>query len=118
MTDKATPRPWRWDVKYHEGASVRSRDIFLRGTTNGAQDDDCIFALRDDWANWIPFLESPNAALIVRAVNSHDTLVVACGIALDLMTPGNDPELGNKGPHAECVRRLRAALAAATEPNS
>ena len=124
-TDRATPRPWMaaGTVKIGPG-TCRPR---IYGPTERIAGDvvDPLICVCDSQGLYHSAATSEemdaearaNAALIVRAVNSYDKLVVACEAALRtiredapaLMEPRWGPDSGEHGT----VRKLRAALALA-----
>lgn len=67
--DAPTPGPWRW--------TLRDGEMFLEGQPAGVWNDPVVFALRDDWATWRPFPNTPNARLIEQAPAMLNAIRVA-----------------------------------------
>jgi len=100
-TDRATPRPWR--IETGRATDHVADDIFIVDA-NGAEVAKLATSLDES--------DGEKAALIVRAVNSHEKLVEACEYLMGILTPnqlygkpGQDEPLG--------ITNARAALAVA-----
>jgi len=100
-TNRATPRPWR--IETGRATDHVADDIFIVDA-NGAEVAKLATSLDES--------DGEKAALIVRAVNSHEKLVEACEYLMGILTPnqlygkpGQDEPLG--------ITNARTALALA-----
>lgn len=105
-TNSATPRPWATDIRdaielLDKGERIDGATIYYNGNTSSRGNE--IATLRHDPEDWLdlhdPELQA-NAALIVRAVNSHDELVAALDAAHKAMF----------GPEFDDLEKLRSRI--------
>ena len=121
-TDRATPRPWMAAGTVEIGPGTCRPRIY--GPTERIAGDvvDQLICVCDSQGLYHSAATSDemdvearaNAALIVRAVNSHDALVAACRIAETAMGYGSPtPDNGYYGAQqwAEAIQFIRDALA-------
>ena len=109
----ATPRPWRID-----GGTNKKGDLFVHLDDDTVAGETCVATVH----NWMAEGARANAALIVRAVNSHDALVEACEKATNKLAESTG--LVGVPMYAKCrkdyeadmldiIREARAAMALA-----
>ena len=93
------PGPWQW---------VRvDANVFLQGNR---ESDNCILALRDDWASWRPFPDCPNARLLCAAPD----LLRAAQVALLILERDGIAPLRGLAFTDDETELIRAAVAKAT----
>lgn len=103
MTAKHTSTPWTINPSAGLGVTIRAAD--------GVKPVVEVWANGDDYA--------ANAALIVRAVNSHDELMAAADEALNVLIGCCIPMHGDDDRNAilSVQQQLRVALAKAATPD-